>query len=420
MAEWLPWLFVAALAFFGMGWLVARIDIKQLLLESRAMPQAYFKGLNFLLNEQQDKAIEAFIEVTKAHPEALELQFALGSLFRRRGEVDRAIRVHQELSERSGLGAGQRTDALLELALDYQKAGLLDHSQRILSDLAANASGTEAQQTLTLQRLLDIHVQERDWRKAVDAAERLGKRDDGDEAGHRREIAHYHCELASAAKRQGNDIEAFAGLDAAMAANGQCVRANLMRGEWLAAAGRHDEAIAAWRAIEQQDPSFLGLMGDKMLASYVATGKTREGQLELKRMQQQYPALDLLNSLFRVTLESEGPEVAFELVQDDIRRHPTLVGLDRLLEARLLSAPEDRKADLKVIKDLVHAHSSRLAVYLCGSCGFKARQYYWQCPACSGWETFPPRQTAEYDTADRHLVRSTMEAKQAEEQMRAQ
>ena len=128
MFEWLPWIFLAALAFFGMGWLVARIDIKQLLTESRALPQSYFKGLNFLMAEQPDKAIEAFIEVTKQQPEAIELQFALGSLFRKRGEVDRAIRIHQNLSDRTELPAEQRTAALLDLALDYQKAGLLEHA----------------------------------------------------------------------------------------------------------------------------------------------------------------------------------------------------------------------------------------------------------------------------------------------------
>ena len=139
MFEWLPWIFLSALAFFGMGWLVARIDIKQLLSESRALPQSYFKGLNFLMTEQQDKAIEAFIEVTRQQPEAVELQFALGSLFRKRGEVDRAIRIHQNLSERADLPAEQRTAALLDLALDYQKAGLLDHAERILCDLSAKS-----------------------------------------------------------------------------------------------------------------------------------------------------------------------------------------------------------------------------------------------------------------------------------------
>jgi len=419
MFEWLPWIFLGAIAIFGMGWLVARIDIKQLLLESRAMPQSYFKGLNFLLNEQQDKAIESFIEVTKANPEAVELQFALGSLFRRRGEVDRAIRVHQELSERTNIGAEQRTSALLELAMDYQKAGLLDHAERILVDLSAKPAGTRQQQSQTLRILLDIHVQERNWVKAVDVAERLqvgdgaenlpSGRDTSSNKGNTRErraIANYHCELALQAQQQGRHGDAASHLDDALAANPKCVRAHLIRAECQAAAGRHREAIDTWRKVEHQDPAYLGLMADQMLASFKALGQTPEGLTELTSLQRQYPALDLLNTLFRAALEGEGPQAAYQLVKEDLRRNPTLIGLDKLLEAQLLAAPDDQKADLKVLKDLVHAHSSRLAVYLCGSCGFKARQFYWQCPACGGWETFPPRLTAEYDMAERHLARS--------------
>lgn len=418
MFEWLPWLFLGAIAFFGMGWLVARIDIKQLLLESRAMPQSYFKGLNFLLNEQQDKAIESFIEVTKANPEAVELQFALGSLFRRRGEVDRAIRVHQELSERTSLAVEQRTSALLELAMDYQKAGLLDHAERILVDLSAKPAGNRLQQSQTLRILLDIHVQERNWVNAVDVAERLLVGDGtvnaptGQEAGgkkggerERRTIANYHCELALVAQQQGRHEDTERHLDDALTANAKCVRAHLIRAEYQAAAGRHREAIDTWRKIELQDPAYLGLMADQMLSSFKVLGQTQEGLAELRSLQQRYPALDLLNALFNATLEGGGPQAAYELVKEELRRSPTLIGLDRLLEAQLLAAPDERKADLQVLKNLVHTHSSRLAVYLCGSCGFKAKQFYWQCPACGGWETFPPRLTAEYDMAERHLAR---------------
>jgi len=417
MIEWLPWIFLAALAVFGLGWLVARLDLKQLLIESRAMPQSYFRGLNFLLNEQQDKAIESFIEVTKANPEAIELQFALGSLFRKRGEVDRAIHVHQELSERTNLGVEPRTRALLELAMDYQKAGLLDHAERILVDLSAKPAGNEQQQAETLKLLLDIHVQERNWMKAVDVAERLlaGDHSAGDvkqsdrNEKQSRAIANYHCELALQAHQEGNNDAAEAHLDDALAAHAKCVRANLIRAQWRAAAGRHADAIATWRKVEQQDPAYLGLIADQVLTSFKALGETREGLAELRDVQQQYPALDLLNALFRATLELDGPQAAYELVKDDLRRNPTLVGLDRLLEAQLMAAPAERKADLQVLKDLVHTHSSRLAVYLCGNCGFKAKQFYWQCPACGGWETFPPRLTAEYELAERHLARSQVE-----------
>jgi lipopolysaccharide assembly protein B len=427
--SWLPWALMAALAFFAAGWFVARLDLKQLLIESRAMPQSYFKGLNFLLNEQQDKAIEAFIEVTKANPEAVELQFALGSLFRRRGEVDRAIHVHQNLSERGELSVEQRTTALIELAIDYQKSGLLDHTEKILSDLAAKGSGTAAQQAQTLRLLLDVHVQEKNWLKAIDAASRL---DAGapDEPGttklaqskrrrYQKEIAHFYCELAteltaatgseSAADAQHQMQKANEYLDAALVADPACVRANLMRGEWQAKAEKHADAIASWHKIEQQDPAFLGLAADRMLESYRALGDGQKGLADLRGLQQHYPALDLLNAIFDATLASDGPHAAYELVKADLRNNPTLVGLDRLLEAQILAAPEDRKHDLKMLKELVHSHSSRLAVYLCKQCGFKAKQFYWQCPACGGWETFSPRRTAEYDTANRHLARSQVE-----------
>ncbi len=410
MFEWLPWLLLAALGIFAMGWMVARVDVKQLLMESRAMPQAYFRGLNFLMNEQPDKAIESFIEVTRAHPEAVELQFALGSLFRRRGEVDRAIRMHQELSERAGLSVEQRTAALLAMAMDYQKAGLLDHAERILVDVSMKGAGTVAQQGEAVSQLRDVYVQERDWEKAIAAAERLRA---GAGEGDVKEIANFHCELAAAAQKQGKFDDAFANLDAALAVNDKCVRANLMRGSWLAAAGRDEEAIVAWRLIEQQNPDYLGLMAEAMLESYEKLGRSAEGLAELRRWQRTYPALDLLNALFRATLDTDGPQAAYELVKDDLRRNPTLVGLDRLLEAQLLAAPTERKADLQVLKDLVHAHAQRLAVYLCGQCGFKARQFYWQCPACGGWETFPPRLTAEYDLSERHLVKAHVDQQQA-------
>jgi lipopolysaccharide assembly protein B len=417
--SWLPWALMAALAFFVAGWLVARLDLKQLLIESRAMPQSYFKGLNFLLNEQQDKAIEAFIEVTKANPEAVELQFALGSLFRKRGEVDRAIHVHQNLSERGELSVEQRTTALIELAIDYQKSGLLDHTEKILSGLATKGAGTAAQQAQTLRLLLDVHVQEKNWLKAIDAASRLDagvpeeqgatKLAQSKQRRYQKEIAHFYCELASEARQQGNSDQADLYLDAALAADPACVRANLMRGEWLSQADKHADAITAWHKIEAQDPAFLGLAADRLLESYRALGDGQKGLADLRGLQQHYPALDLLNAIFDATLASDGPQAAYELVKADLRNNPTLVGLDRLLEAQILAAPEDRKHDLQMLKELVHSHSSRLAVYLCKQCGFKAKQFYWQCPACGGWETFSPRRTAEYDTANRHLARSQVE-----------
>ncbi|HST01398.1 MAG TPA: lipopolysaccharide assembly protein LapB [Usitatibacter sp.] len=391
------WWLLALPLFFGMGWIAARVDIKSLLSESRALPSSYFRGLNFLLNEQPDKAIESFLQVAKENPQTVELQFALGSLFRRRGEVDRAIRMHQDLVKREDLPADERRQATFELSQDYFKAGLLDHAEEVLERLGETDPSEEVH-----RNLLDIYIQEKDWQKAIDAARRL---EVSARRNYTKEIANYHCELAITAHVHGRAEDAEAELARALAANRKCVRANLLRGEWLARDGRHEEAIEAWKSIESQDPAYIGIAAEGMVESYKAIGRPEEGLTLLRGLQHRYPGLDLLNVVYQITAEIEGDEAAYRLVRDEVRRNPTLVGLDRLIDAELVRAAPERRQDLQLMKNLVHSHAQALAVYLCGNCGFKARQFFWQCPACGGWETFPPRRTAELDSAGRHLAR---------------
>ncbi|MCC6473205.1 MAG: lipopolysaccharide assembly protein LapB [Burkholderiales bacterium] len=375
--------------FFGLGWLAARIDLKHLLLESRALPRSYFRGLNFLLNEQPDKAIEAFIEVVRTDPETVELHFALGSLFRRRGETDRAIRMHKHLLERSDLGAEQRLHALYELGQDYLKAGLLDRAEEVLSALRDSALRSEA-----LGLLLEIFQQEKDWGKAIDAAREL-ERDSGQ--SRHKEIANFYCELAAQDATHSRFAQARANLERALAANRKCVRANLQLGELLASSGDHTGAIATWKRIEQQQPGYVSLAAGRMLESFRALGTVDEGLKLLRGYLAQFPSLDLLDVVFESTLAAGGPERAYHLVKEELRRNPTLLGLDRLLEAQILAAPSERRQDLELVKNLVHGHTRRLARYRCERCGFKARQFHWHCPACSGWETYPPRRTEEFE-----------------------
>jgi len=391
------WWLVALPVFFGMGWVAARVDLKSLLSESRALPSSYFRGLNFLLNEQPDKAIESFLQVAKENPQTVELQFALGSLFRRRGEVDRAIRMHQDLVNREDLPEDERRMASFELAQDFFKAGLLDHAEQVLAKMAQVDPSAEVH-----RHLLDIYIQEKDWEKAIDAARKL---EVSAKRNYQKEIANYYCELAIGEQLHGRGAVAQEHLDRALEANRKCVRANILRGEWLARAGRHAEAIDAWKAIEQQDPGYFGLAAEGMLESYKAMGRLGEGLVLLRGLQHRYPGLDLLNVVYQATAEHEGDEAAWRLVRDEVRRNPTLVGLDRLIDAELVRSPPERRQDLQLMKNLVHSHAEALAVYLCANCGFTARQFYWQCPACGGWETFPPRRTAELDTAGRHLAR---------------
>jgi lipopolysaccharide assembly protein B len=381
------WWLLALPLFFGLGWAAARIDLRQLLTESRALPRSYFKGLNFLLNEQPDKAIEAFIEVVKVDPETIELHFALGSLFRRRGEVERAIRMHQNLVERPGLAAEQKLAALFELAQDYFKAGLLDRAEELFLKLEATSYAEQA-----LRFLLEIYEQEKEWNKAIGIA---GKLETVTGRSHQKEIANFCCELALSEMMHSRPDAARPHLAEALSHHRQCVRANMLLGDLEFAAKQPEVAIDAWKRIESQNPQYLALVAERIYNGYKRRDKLEEGVNLLRGYLAKYPSLDLLNVVFQGMLESQGNEPAYQLARDELRRMPTLLGLDKLLEAQLLEAPLDRRRDLQLVKELVNEHTRSLAMYRCDNCGFRARQYYWHCPACAAWETYSPRRTEE-------------------------
>ena len=378
--------------FFGLGWLAARIDIKHLVSESRALPRSYFKGLNFLLNEQPDKAIEAFIEVVRVDRETIELHFALGSLFRRRGEYDRAIRMHQNLLERADLAAEQRVNALFELGQDYLKAGILDRAEEAFERLVDGPHAVEAR-----RHLLEIYELEKDWTRAIDMAGQLAAKSG---ESHAREVSQYLCELAATESTHSRPDAARRHLEAALEANRKSVRASLQLGDLARAGGDLDAAIEHWKRIEPQNPAYLAVAAQRLLDAHRDAGRAEEGLKLLAGYLEQYPSLDLLDTVFQLTLEEKGPEAAYKLVRDELRRNPTLLGLDRLLEAQIVAAgTPERRRDLELVRNLVHSHTRRLARYRCENCGFKARQFHWHCPACGGWETYPPRRSEEFDLA---------------------
>ena len=382
------WWLLAFPLFFALGWLAARIDIKHLVRESRALPRTYLTGLNFLLNEQPDKAIDAFIEAVKIDNQTVELHFALGSLFRRRGETDRAIRMHQNLVDRDDLSDEQRQQALSELGLDFLKAGLLDRAEAIFVKLRGTRLNDFA-----LKNLLDIYQQEKDWRKAIEIAEALPH----EGVLWEKEVSNFHCELASADIANSRFDEGLASLGRALEMNRKSVRASMLLGDLHAARGDDAAALEAWKKIESQNPVYLALVAERLMDAYRRLGQLEQGMQLLRSFLDQYPSLDLLDALFQWELQKEGPQAAYQLVRDELRRNPTLLGLDKLLEAALLTAPVKQRTDIELVKGLVHGHTRRVARYRCDACGFKARQFYWRCPACGGWETYPPKRTEEFD-----------------------
>ncbi|HTR58728.1 MAG TPA: lipopolysaccharide assembly protein LapB [Casimicrobiaceae bacterium] len=383
--ERLWWLLPIPVLFFALGWIAARIDISHLLRESRALPLSYFRGLNFLLNEQPDKAIESFIEVVKVDPQTIDLHFALGNLFRRQGEIDRAIRMHQNLLDRPDLPAEKRQTAVFELAQDFHRAGLLDRAEELFSKL--DGSPFELQ---SLGFLLQIFEQEKDWQKAITVTKRmeaLAKRP------YFKEIAHYYCELAQNVMLHSQLDEARGHVEQALAEYKLCTRATMLLGDLEAQHGDYAAAIAAWQRIEAQNPAFLGLVADRLADAYRRTGDVAQGIRVLRSYEDQYPSLDLLNALFNQILGHEGADAAAQLIKDELNRNPTLLGLDKLLEAQLMAAPAERRNDLELVKGLVGQHIKRLGMYRCEQCGFRAKQYYWRCPGCGKWESYSPRRT---------------------------
>ena len=381
------WWFLGFPLFFAFGWLAARVDIKQLLSESRSLPLSYFKGLNFLLNEQPDKAIEAFIEVVKVDPQTVELHFALGSLFRRRGEVERAIRMHENLLERADLAPEQKMTALYELAQDYLKAGLLDRAEEFFGKL----QGTQYEQQ-GFKFLLEIYEQEKDWSKAIETSRKMDSVSGQSSA---KDVANFYCELAALEITHSRWDQARDYLSESLSVNRRCARANILLGDTELGQGRTQAAIEYWKILESQNPAYIALVAERLFAAHRSLGREVEGLQLLRGYLANNPSLDLLNVIFQGELELHGAEHAYRLVRDELARNPTLLGLDKLLEAQLLEAPAERRHELQLIKNLVHQHTRSLALYRCGSCGFKARQFYWHCPACNGWETYPPRRTEE-------------------------
>ena len=383
------WLLILPL-FFTLGWIAARVDIKQLISESTALPAAYFKGLNFLISDQHANAVEAFSEAVQANTDSLELHFALGSLFRRTGETDRAINMHLNLLDKKELTANQKNAVKAELAQDYLKAGLYDRAEELFKGL----DDTRYQQP-ALNALLEIYVREREWLQAIEAATEL-ERLSG--VPFRRQIAQYYCELAMNALIAQNQVAARVHLNMALDANKNCVRANVLLGDMEASHGAHQAAISHWKRIEFQQPEYLGLVANKMLKSYRADGKLKEGLAQLNSYLETYKLASLMSALYEATLAEEGAEKAAKLARNELIRQPSLTTLDQLLQARAMAdetsatkqaTRQSNNQDIQLMQQTVRHAIGNRAAYHCDQCGFRAKQHHWQCPACNAWEVLP-------------------------------
>jgi lipopolysaccharide assembly protein B len=378
------WLLVIPLA-FGLGWFAARLDKRSGEVMPKGLPDSYFKGLNFLLNEQSDKAVDAFIDVVKLEPETIELHFALGNLFRRRGETDRAIRVHENLVSRSILTSEERSHALFELGQDYLKAGLLDRAD----DTFAKLEGSEyANAALRLR--FDSAQMVKDWPLALSLLDRIS--DDTTQASVR---AHCHCEIAEQAllsKAPDRFDRAQASLKQALTADPSHIRAHVMQGHLNADQGLEAEALSAWQWVIDHAPSYLSLIVKEWADLKEKRGEIAPTMAHLEAFISKNRSADIFSALVALREARDGSAVALPWAHSYLQKEPSLLGMESYLKAETNAglAGESNK-DAQLLSALVKHQSARASRYACGHCGFKARQYYWKCPGCNRWDSYLPK-----------------------------
>jgi lipopolysaccharide biosynthesis regulator YciM len=371
--SWLLWGLPLA---FALGWLASRLDLRQLRLENRRAPKAYFRGLNFLLNEQQDQAIDAFIEAVRNDPDTSELHFALGNLFRRRGEYERAVRVHEHLLSRGDLSAKDRHRAQHALALDFLKAGLLDRAEDALRKL----EGTE-HEAQALLALLAIYERTRDWAQASEVARKLNAGGHGDFSGR---LAHYLCEQA--AQATGPQAEALV-RQALQTAPG-ATRPGLDLAALQIRAGDAAGAFETLAALARSTPQSMGLIARPLAEAARACHKEPHAARLLAQAQEARPSLDVLEALVQV--ESD-PKRARERYVSHLEREPSLVVAAKWIAGEKLEHEQFHPLVQRSLDQAVKP----LTRYRCAACGFEANRHFWQCPGCQAWDSYPARRVEE-------------------------
>jgi lipopolysaccharide biosynthesis regulator YciM len=375
----------------AIGWLAGRRggEIKGGARVSR-LSNTYFRGLNYLLHEQQDKAIEIFLQIAEVDKDTVETQFALGYLFRRRGEVDRAIRLHQSLVSRHGLSEEQKTRAVLALGEDYLRAGLLDRAETLFTDLGA--MGVHAPQAL--RQLISIYQFERDWDKAIEHAQQYEKTS-GEPMG--KVIAHFHCELAEKSRMENRNELAREEIANAYAADSACVRAGVIEGRLELSEGNDANAIRAFERVARHDIEFLPEILRELLGCYERRGETARARGFLQEMIEHYPGVSPMLALAQLIQRDEGIPAAQAFLARQLQQRPTVRGEAALIDLSLENPEGDAAESLRTLKQITDQMVVRTNSYRCSRCGFSARAHHWQCPSCKHWGTIKPLHTAAGD-----------------------
>lgn len=352
--------------------------------QSHQISRQYVTGLNLLLSDQSDKAVDYFIELLQVDNETIDTHLALGNLFRSRGEVDRAIRIHQNLISRSGLTIDQKNIALQQLAKDYMASGFLDRAERIFEQLIEEPDHKEA----ALQQLVAIYQQTREWSKAIHYANLLVK------LGRKRmraSIAHFWCELAMQEKAEDNDTIAIQHFKRALEEDPKCVRASIALGKLYLEAEDYQNTIKYLEQVLEQDSDFVSEVLPTLAECYHHLGQEDELLNFLRQCIVSKAGVSAELMLAQLVAKHDGVGAAQELLTRQLVKNPTMKGFYRLMDYHLAEAEEGRaKASLGTLQKLVGEQLKVKPHYRCRKCGFSTHAMYWHCPSCKGWGTIKP------------------------------
>jgi lipopolysaccharide biosynthesis regulator YciM len=362
------------------GWILAKSTTRRgELKRNRNFSSRYFQGLNYLLDEQPDKAIAVFIEMAEVTADTIETHLALGSLFRRRGEVERAIRVHQNIISKPGLDERQKTRALLELGEDYMRAGLFDRAENLFNELIER----DSQAPSALRHLLDIYQQEKDWDKALQQAQKLEAVTD-EKMG--LVMSHFCCELAEKDLSQNKPAAARKHLRQARRYFPESIRARLILAKIALQQEMFIEVLDVYEEIVAMDMEYIHDILEPYLASAQKADAFGRALASMQKWAEDYDGISLLMSLTGVMRKEQGLDAATRYLAEALTRRPSVQGLDYLIQLKLEGGPEIESGD-EILRAVAQKLLARQPSYRCTHCGYAGHSHHWQCPSCKKWST---------------------------------
>ncbi|MBA2656166.1 MAG: lipopolysaccharide assembly protein LapB [Tatlockia sp.] len=348
------------------------------------LSREYVVGLNYLLNEQPDKAVDVFIKLLEVDSETVETHLALGSLFRRRGEVDRAIRIHQNLIARPQLTLHDRKEALMALGQDYMSAGVFDRAERIFLEVVELGGNLEIS---SLQGLLAIYQQEKAWEKALSVTKMLEL-----SAGQSFHIqaAHYHCEIANHEIKNCAFEKAQNATKQALLTDKMSVRASLIQASLDMRYGRYKQAVKSLKRVPEQDPEFIGEIIEPLVLCYREMNAMDECIEFLQKTLTEHPRASTIFVIAEFLRREKSMEEAIDFVSDKLGTYPSIRGLNRLIFWHLETAQGKIRAKLQMLYDITSKVLDNKPIYRCGHCGFGGKHLHWHCPSCKQWGKMKP------------------------------